>query len=143
VTTRRDILKGMAVGLTVPLLISGEKVAKLLPADAPAPAANDELWIAPKKTGVDYDGILAAIFIEAQHDEPGEKPETMWVTRPDGTVVMQYAFHPAMNFQWLAPYEHEMIVGPVNIACSCTSTILLAGPRGFDTKEWMQREVKV
>jgi hypothetical protein len=135
-TNRRDILKGMALGLTAPLLISGEKVAELLPPEAPAPAANDELWLAPKETGVDYDGILAAIFIEAVEGLDDPTPQQFWLTRPDGTVLMQHAFHPHLNFQWMAEPD-MMIIGPVNLSCSCTANIFLAGPRP-DSEAWKQ-----
>jgi len=135
---RRDVLKGMAAGLTLPLILSPEESQAVLPPELPAMKEQPTSVLVPPKKGIQYDGILGAIFIEVVDAVTAPRMEQMWVTRPNGDLVLHSYFDAMQNFQWLAEPE-GMIIGPVQIECSCLSHIVVAGPRSPGRHGWMQQ----
>ena len=135
---RRDVLKGMAVGLTMPLILSTEQSKAVLPAELPPMKEKPTSVLVPPKKGIQYDGILGAVFIETVDCTTESRMEEMWITRPNGDLVMHHVFNALSNFQWMAE-PWAMIVGPVQIECSCLAHIVVAGPRNAEGAGWVQQ----
>ena len=108
-----------AAGLTLAVTANALPESQVLPTNTSTPAYGH---------GIDFDGVLGGIYIMPTDPDPQKDAfaEIWVVTHPKGTLLMHHAFSQVGGWYWLA-LPGEYIVGPVNVACSVKSDILLAG----------------
>ncbi|MEE8598090.1 MAG: hypothetical protein V3S69_00960 [Dehalococcoidales bacterium] len=114
IISRREFLQVMAAaGFAVAVDITPLKASEL--------PTNTTL----AADGVDFNGILGGIYV-MPIDNDREALAEMWVTRPNGSLMLHHTFSQRSSMCWMA--EPSMyIVGQDNVSCSVYSDILLAG----------------